>query len=335
MRGTVFHPDFGGSITFESEPLPADADSSVANTIRKMTQYAVADSNSPIVLNAVMDAAPADGFTPVTLLEDLHAWIRRHVRFVEDDELAEGARFGKGNEILVRPVDLLRMPAPSEDCDGFSMLAAAMIECAARVFSIPYRVNFVTVGADAFHPDEFSHVYCYVSLRGKVVPFDASHGAYVGWETPNRFGKRAVWPVGDFMLAVRNPSFGLGRYRYNRRVSGLGQDSTTIDPGIVAAADQTIVETSYPGLAPASPGINWNAILPGLFSAGEQVVKQVTLPSGAYTVTTPQGQVMASNVPGAVPGGLSLSPAVAGGGLGTLVLLGGGALLLMFALSRR
>ena len=137
------------------------------------------------------------------------------------------------------------------------------------------------------------------------------------------------------MLAVRTPT--LGRYRYNRRMAGLGQDEsvTTIDPGIVAAADQPIVESTYPGLSPAAPsGINWNAILPGLFGAGEQVAKQLTLPTGAYTVTTPQGtQIMARNVPGAVPGGLALPGAAAGGS--TLLLLGGGALLLMFFLSRK
>lgn len=323
MRGEVYHSHFGTVVNYESEPLPAVPDVAVANTLRKMTRYALEDKGSRVVTDAVVESIPRDGFTPVTLLEDFHAWIRRHVRFVEDDELSEGARFGKGNEILIRPVDLLRMPEPSEDCDGFSMLAAAMVLRAAELLKIPYQVNFVTVAADAFHPDEFSHVYLYVSLDGKVFPFDASHGAYVGWETPDKFHKRAVWPIGDFMLAVRSP--GLGRYRYNRRMAGLGTCLAFAEDGSCIYDDS--IGAGSPAAAPASSGVNWNALLPGLFSAGEQVIKQVTLPTGAYVVQTPTGSVMASNVPGAVPGAPGVSASLSAGA-GTWLLLGGGALLL-------
>ena len=317
MQGTVYSPDFGQVVNVRVDPLPDDSDAAVAATIRRMVEYAVEDSGSPIVERALLSAVPVDGFTPLSLLAELHSWVRSHVRFEEDDDTAGRAGFGSGNELLIRPVDLLRMPRPVEDCDGISMLAAALVLAAGRLLKMPYRVLYVTIAANPRRPDEFSHVYVYVVVEGRQVSFDGSHGPYLGWEYRTPLPKKAVWPVGAFMFARR-----MGR------LGRLGQDSSTVlDP---SAIDTTpIIETTYPGLpagasAPGG-GINWNALLQTAVSAGAQIGKQLTLPTGAYVATGPGGQIMANQVPGAVPGGFNfgantsgLLPVLAIGGLGLL-----------------
>lgn len=321
MTGTAFHPLFGGVIRFETETLPDDPDSSVAATVRKMTEYAVEDSRSPGVERAVLAALPVGQVRPVEILENFHQWIRRRVRFEEDDDTAAGAGFGSGNEVLIRPVDLLSMSKPSEDCDGFSMLVASMVLAAGRLLHLPFRVSFVTVAANPERPREFSHVYCYVGLGGRLIAFDASHGPYLGWEINDRFHKRAVWPVGEFMFA-----------RTRGRIGRLGQDSTvTLDPSVMTDTG-IIQEPIYPIASAPAPSTSFSSVLPTLVTGGLDILRNVTLPSGAYEQVGPGGTTIARQVPGAVPmPGVSLAT---GGGFGSLLLIGGVGLLAVALLSR-
>lgn len=297
-----------------------------------MVEYAVEDSGASAVRDALRQALPRSEYTPATLLADLHRWLRANVQFVEDDDTAAGAGFGSGNEVLVRPVDLLAMKRRGEDCDGFSMLAAAMILAARRLFSLPFRVFFTTVAANPERPREFSHVYVSVSIDGRMIPFDASHGPYLGWQIDDRFHKRAYWPVEGFMLA---------RVVRGRGLYGLGQDEsvTVLDPSVIA--DQPpIVETTYPGLPSAGSVLPTGAPvassspawLNSLVQGGVSIIKQVTLPSGEYVQTGPGGQsVMSRNVPGAVPSSVGLS--LSSGGASSLLMLGGVAVAIVLVAS--
>jgi hypothetical protein len=139
-------------------------------TIRRMGQYAAEDSRSPIVRDAVFKALPndldLDFMKCAQVVQAIYQWVADHIRFTEDDVPAERGGFGKGNEVLVRPVDILRMPTPQGDCDCFSMLLVSMLMYAARLLSLDLRECFVTVAADRSHPAEFSHVYPYAIADG-------------------------------------------------------------------------------------------------------------------------------------------------------------------------
>ena len=100
-------------------------------------------------------------------------------------------------EFIVRPVDrcgYIDQGIAIGDCDDFSMALAALL--ATQGIS----TKFCTVAADERAPDQFSHVYCVAYLDGERSPLDASHGKRLGWglgwEVPNRWGKREEWSTG-------------------------------------------------------------------------------------------------------------------------------------------
>jgi hypothetical protein len=53
------------------------------------------------------------------------------------------------------------------------------------------RASFITVKASQDDSRVWSHIYCKVYFAdGTTMPFDASHGAWPGWETNRFWGKR-------------------------------------------------------------------------------------------------------------------------------------------------
>ena len=189
------HPGFDGTVLVERVFLSDDPDTAVAETIERMARYVRADADSSTVQAL---AAQMRGGLRADVISRVWNWIRARVRFVPD---SVNAAYVSGSpnvaEVLIRPVDMLRMRDAAGDCDDFSMLGAALF----RALDIP--VVFCTVAADPSQPDQFSHVYLYVDGS----PFDSSHGAYLGWECPNRFGKILFWSVDTGMAMTRN---GLG-----------------------------------------------------------------------------------------------------------------------------
>jgi len=290
-----YHPGFGASVGFKLEPLSNDPDQATAETVTRMDQYAVEDSQSPIIAAAVHDATGGGSLDRVA--NDVFWWIKRHVRFVPDAELARPLWNGQAEwvpeetEVLIRPRDLLRMRDPQGDCDDFSMLAKAMLLAA----GIP--TNFVTVAADRSAPDVFSHVYVESDLAGVDVPLDTSHGPRVGWEAAG-VSRRLVW--GDSMMI---------------RLHGLA-----------AVAPGGLGYTFGNEAAGGAGGAWWErAIQTGLNIAQN---RYGVPPQGTF-VQDPQGNVISRTVPGAVPypPGVGFGVGV-GGGLGTGALLIGAAVVL-------
>ena len=172
---------------------PMDTDVSTRDTIQRMIQIAKVSSQSPKVIE-ILDSLIRDlprNPTQTDLARKVYWWIKNHVKFEEDESiLANQLGYADPNQELLIPADtLLSMPQPMGDCDDFSMLAASFMVAA----KIP--VWFVAVAVDETEPWRFSHVYCAVLVDNAVVPFDASHGSHLGWETKRHVFRREEWLV--------------------------------------------------------------------------------------------------------------------------------------------
>jgi hypothetical protein len=188
LKGTAYHPDFGGDVYYAGVPLSPDPDTQVAQTINLMRANVRADSFSEPILRdaAAMESGSGD------LTSDGFWWTKGRIGFQQDEKTAAPfRRFFDDDvvEVLIRPRDLANMRRPVEDCDGFAQYLPALM----RARGIP--CSFVTVAADAREPDRYSHVYAACYPNGRRIALDASHGAYPGWEAPNYFGKKKEWPI--------------------------------------------------------------------------------------------------------------------------------------------
>jgi hypothetical protein len=201
----IHHPLFGLTRASALE-VSDDPDEQVASTIDLMARYVREDASSPEVMADAQRAVQGGigGFMPCFLakeedaIEDIFRHVKGRVNFAEDEEMAAPISSAFPIvEILIRPRDLLTLcqsPGSAgcrlqEDCDGFSMYTAALL----RARGIESR--FVTIAADPDYPERFSHVYvaAYTS-GGRRIPLDTSHGAYPGWEAPNRY-RIQEWPI--------------------------------------------------------------------------------------------------------------------------------------------
>jgi hypothetical protein len=186
-----------------SRTNPLDNFTSTADTVEKMTQLVWGNINSPYVhaaLNQIWEGMISKSgnktIQPSTLdwCRSIYWWVKRHVKFSEDERTLS-TLFGlhdmeDGKELLLSPSFLLQMPYPTGDCDDFSTLIATLLVAA----GVPH-VFFCTIAADGREPNNFTHVYVKVQLNdGSMVPLDASHGKYPGWEHKEQYSS-ANWAV--------------------------------------------------------------------------------------------------------------------------------------------
>jgi hypothetical protein len=246
----AFHPAFAATIKIARAPLSDDPDTAVAQTIRKMAGYVRADRGSRLFQQL---ASQLRGSTARETKRNVFRWIKARVRFVNDSEIAALLhvpewRLDRSSiaEVLIRPLDIVRMVDAMGDCDDFSMLGACLLT-AAGVHCV-----FVTLAADPREPTQYSHVY----IEAGHEAFDSSHGPYVGWEARNRFGKRQLWSVETGMPITNAPGFGLGR------LGDDGLDSSMFDVGNAAGTFESptggtlqTISYSLPTISePAVPG---------------------------------------------------------------------------------
>jgi hypothetical protein len=198
MEMVTRHPAFGEyAVGVKSEALSDDADTSVAQTIERMCEYAVRDAQSLEIQDDAQSAIALGGGDPL-----LGVWklCKARFKFVQDVEIANGveglpqAIKDQVIEVIIPPRDLSlmyrRSLQPIEDCDGWHGYAASVLLAAG------VRCYFVTVAVDPDDPSQYSHVYvCAYRNDGSRFALDASHGKFPGWECPNLFGKRREWAV--------------------------------------------------------------------------------------------------------------------------------------------
>lgn len=214
----VFHPSFGRVINVQRIEQPETDDAITAHTISYMSRFVIADSQAEPIRQALHDAVRTTSADD-EVIASVFQWVKEHVRFEADAKTAEpfAHMFSADEadpEVLIRPVDLLAMRDVAEDCDGFSMLTAAMMRAAG------FDVAFRAVAAHPLYPGVFSHVYVVAFTRdGRAVPMDTSHGPRAGWE------------VGQVRQVTKTRTFPIGR---RAGLRGLGVDfdlNNVIDRG--------------------------------------------------------------------------------------------------------
>jgi transglutaminase-like putative cysteine protease len=175
---------------------PTDTDSSTEQTIRQMTGMVRSAYSNPVitdVVNSCLKTLPTHS-TKRDLVRSIYRWVKGNVVFEEDEKvLAEQLGYvDTFKELLISPIVIVQMPQPMGDCDDFSMLLASLLMCA------HIRCWFVTIAIEADNPNKWSHVYCAAELvdEGCVIPLDASHGTYPGWEYTGNVYRRRLWFVG-------------------------------------------------------------------------------------------------------------------------------------------
>lgn len=187
------HPSFGRAVAIADYQGLAETDEQVtAGTILLMAQIVREDSRAENVRQAAADAVRehAAGTTETEIITSVFDWIKQHVTFVGDEEQIEPFDFFfPPEELLIRPSLLLQMPRPKDDCDGFSMLTAAMLR------ALGIKSYFKTVAANRDIPERYSHVYVLAETSsGKRIALDTSHGPAPGLEVKPVFKER-VWPI--------------------------------------------------------------------------------------------------------------------------------------------
>lgn len=323
----VYHPGFGADIQVGRYELSEDSDTAVAQTIALMARYVREDRQSPHVQNLASSLA---GGSVVELKQNVFQFVKSRVRFTPDHAIAEALRLPHSTtgflddvaEVLIRPIDLLRMRDAQGDCDDFSMLGAALLSAA----GVP--VFFVTLAADSRAPEQYSHVYV---LAGRD-PFDTSHGPMVGWEARNRFGKRQEWSVETGMPILGRTGTGFPI------IAGLSSLGQCVDPESGESVDcgGSAVPGGGGGVMPTvgQGGTPWwagdiNAALNATLSIFKA---RYAVPPAGTVITTRAGTIATGVQPGTVigtPGSIfSQIPLV-------VWIIGGLALVLLLARGRR
>lgn len=183
----VTHSGWTGPVQLSLAALPGESDEQTAATVAAMRRLAIEDSRSPQIRDLAGRLPFASGRDYANAV---YAHVRRLVRFRRDDAAArELPRGADVIEVLIRPVDLVRMREPVGDCDDFAMLAAALL------LARGVACSFATVAADTGDCSRYSHVYVVAHTDAGDVAIDASHGPYAGWEAPDVCGKRRLWRV--------------------------------------------------------------------------------------------------------------------------------------------
>jgi len=266
-------------------------------------------------------------------------WSRHYIKFVHHEEmLMKWLNEADQLQLLISPDALIRMVRPQGDCAIFTMAICALLKCQGVEFEI------VTVAVSRDRPNEYSHVFPRAVLpNGARLTLDAGRsgfvGMYPGWQVPmsHRF-RTQVWdedgrPIQDV------PQWS-GLHDYVRR--GMGQDDTGLSPAAIAVLapgpspsdiifsppSLSSVVSPGPGTGPPSPSVT--SFLEGLTSQGLNLVGKIVAPTTTIQ-RGPQGQVLIQTP--ASSGQATSLLTTAGtlgvtGNMGTLLLLGGGVLVL-------
>lgn len=163
-------------------PASTDVDRATVQTVEQMGEYVRQSLQDPLIQRVADYAWRKFGLCRLDARSKVWAvfwWVKHCVRFETDENtLMFMGRVGE-QDLLIAPSVLLRMKRPAEDCDGFSMLVAAMLQ------SLGVPVGFAAVAVDPDERGRWSHVFVLAELEDdEVQAIDASHGAWPGWMVP-------------------------------------------------------------------------------------------------------------------------------------------------------
>lgn len=329
-------------VVLERTKAAADTDNATRQTVEKMCSYIRLGVADELVKRCADYAWRRFGMgqdSPEMKCWGVFWWVKHCVSFRLDE--ATMFRVGEQNQqdLLIAPPVLVRMQDPAEDCDGFTMLAAAML----TVLGVP--VVIATVAADPDTPDRWSHVFPVALLpHGGVLPIDASHGKAPGWMVPpEQIFRWQAWDLDGKRAAVEPMRYrGLHNYvpmarrRPRRGVgSALGFDFTPPDD-YVQFSGPPISYDSWGNVTggPSGSNTDWSSFFQSLAGQGMKLVSSIFTPpayqqlvrdpvTGQMVSTTVRNTATAATVAGAGAGSLSSPnwPLWIGGGVLALVAL--------------
>jgi hypothetical protein len=228
-------------IALERIATDDNTDTLTQATVQKMCALIRDSATDPLVQQCAAYAKKhfaCGSIDPAALAWGVFWYVKHCVKFRSD----EGTMMQVGEralDLLTAPAVLVRMKDPSEDCDGFTMLSAAML----TILGVPVLVT--TVAVDLDDPRRWSHVFLCVVINGRVMPLDTSHGKAPGWMVPrSRVNRWQAWNLDGSPSSVQMPTnhglhgyvaTGVGQMRGRRRLPvvlrrrGIGQDDGTDD----------------------------------------------------------------------------------------------------------
>jgi hypothetical protein len=239
------------SAAIECDRIPAGDSTDVATerTIRMMAEYIRFGAVDPAIEATAEYAARHFSFgedrSPASLAWAVFWYVKHCIKFRLDEATMFRVGLRDEHDFLTAPSVLVRMKDPSEDCDGFTMLTAAMLS------SLGIPVYIVTVAANAGEPQRWSHVFVVAIVDGQVMPLDTSHGIGPGWMVPrSRIFRLQAWNLdGDPVNDIAISSFGglHGLYGSGR---GMGDGDTGTDDGSGGTDLSNLPVTTLPILLP-------------------------------------------------------------------------------------
>jgi hypothetical protein len=222
-------PDSSGGqqrVVVQAVPAGDHTDTSTARTVAMMCDYIAQSVDDPGVQQAAAYCFNhfAAGRRDPGMLAWAVFWYVKHCVKLRQDE-ATLFRIGARDEfdLLIAPSVLVRMKNPAEDCDGFTMLCAALCS----ILGLPVFIATVAVSPD--DPSRWSHVFPCAMVDGAIVPLDASHGPGPGWMVPrSRIYRFQAWSLDGRPLDIGIARF-QGLHNYVRQSRGFGDGDTGDD----------------------------------------------------------------------------------------------------------
>lgn len=206
-------------------------------TVEKMCEH-IRNAQADPMLQAIAQKIWLSTHTPAQGLSAIWLWVKNHITFLHDDVLTR-VLFNEGDnfELLISPPVMLRMKAPSGDCDDFTMLACALAS------AMGFRWGIITLACDRKRPGEYSHVYgCAWLPDGTLCPLDCSHGKYPGWEVPARdVQRKTVWNADGQIISDESGPAAMG-LEVSSSTAALG----SVPPGLPVITGMPVIETGLP-----------------------------------------------------------------------------------------
>jgi len=312
-----------------SVPL-AEGDEGTDQTIQAMRRLIDEGKKDPVVHETaawILKQARVAPFDWMGELRAIYDWGRANVRYTRDVQ---------GKETLHSAREIIRLGIG--DCDDFTILYCALAG------TIGMRCRIVTIAGHPGDPQQFSHVYPEALVGQQWITMDAARMDPAFGKGPRRYFRKRTWDAssddyedisglnGLAMMPVRRPPF-----------SGLGQQ-----PGHLPVAYRPDVYPpfqqlrSVPTFGMGSYGpralkglgqtsTNWGTTAAQIIAAaGTAAAQDITAANAPAYAVSPYAINPATGLPYATQAAVStsLSP-------GTLLLLGGAGLVVLFMFSRR
>ncbi len=283
----------GAPVQLEAIPAGDSIDTATKRTVQKMAEYIRSAVDDPAVKRVALDAWRRFGGSspdPAAKCWAIFWLVKHYVRFQNDERtMIQVGVSDDEQDLLIHPSVLIRMRDAREDCDGFSMLTAALLEC------LDVHSCLCTVAVNPRDPRRWSHVFVLALYPGGSMAMDTSHGPYPSWMVP--IDQISRWQAWDSMSGfprddVRPSSFqvhGLvphGSAMPSRRRRGMGECQSGEEP------------ECFTGGAAAGGGSNWSGFLQSMAKTWTNILgSRVAAPAYQQTIRDPQtGQLISTTV---------------------------------------